>query len=276
MTSHWKSNSSIRNTAASICSQSLTFRSFLNLQWFVDVFSQTAFRRGYDLVVLGKTKGLKSLKVHFFPGFCRELKSFIPKKRFPCCLVANLEAGMPSFKAGDTLFFAAPDRAALLVTLAPILFCDLMFCAFACWRAIEKSNNYQKHLFFEWLRSLRLIALFVRRFPSATWYFQKIRAWNLKRDDFNKKGHVLLQGSMFTIQVSGSCSQSRSVWCDCPTKIPTWFGVSFEFPLSNNEALGEYSQCILKYRLSLVVDYFKNLEWEGILQRICLSKDCQI
>lgn len=225
---------------------------------------------------LGKPRDWSLWRSIFFPGFCGELKSFIPKKRFSCCLVANLEAGMPSFKAGDTLFFAAPDRAALLVTLAPILFCDLMFCAFACWRAIEKSNNYQKHLFFEWLRSLRLIALFVRRFPSATWYFQKIRAWNLKRDDFNKKGHVLLQGSMFTIQVSGSCSQSRSVWCDCPTKIPPWFGVSFEFPLSNNEALGEYSQCILKYRLSLVVDYFKNLEWEGILQRICLSKDCQI
>ena len=83
-----------------------------------------------------------------------------------------------------------------------------------------------------------------------------------KKDDFNK--------NIYMFSSRGSCSQSKSdlglqllvfviTFRDCPTKIPPWFAGGFEFPLSKNEALSEYSQCILNYRLSLVVDYFKNL-----------------
>lgn len=112
-------------------------------------FLPNSFQKGIWFCGSWENQGIEIFEGPFlFPGFCGELKSFIPKKRFSCCLVANLEAGMPSFKAGDTLFFAAPDRAALLVTLAPILFCDLMFCAFAFWREIEKKTTIIKSISF--------------------------------------------------------------------------------------------------------------------------------
>lgn len=170
-------------------------------------FLPNSFQKGIWFCGSWENQGIEIFEGPFlFPGFCGELKSFIkfiPKKRFSCCLVANLEAGMPSFKAGDTLFFAAPDRAALLVTLAPILFCDLMFCAFAFWRAIEKSNNYQKHLFFEWLRSLRLTALWseASQLPLL--------------GTFKKNWHGTLKGMTSTKRgmsfSRGPCSQSKSV-----------------------------------------------------------------
>ena len=122
---------------------------FFNLQWFVDVFSQTPFRKGYDFVVLGKTKVLKSLKVHFCSrDFVVNWNHLYLRKDFRAVWWANLEAGMPSFKAGDTLFFAAPDRAALLVTLAPILFCDLMFCCICILKGDRKKNNNIKSISF--------------------------------------------------------------------------------------------------------------------------------